>query len=449
VLNNGTNAYSAKLPSGSGEVRELLGGTRAEPGSVVSVPPGKSAIFWLSSDQQSSRPSASPATGPVIQSVTTTAATTLEKQVELMALANDRIGESQLTYTWSLDNHPPFPVTFSQNGNNLAKHVIARFEGPGEYRFRVTARTPDGRKASGSVKVTVLQIPSTISLRPQKPAILSGARQQFEALVQDQFGQSIQRPQAINWMLQQGTGTLTSSGMYTAPSTGAVSGTLRVTCGKIAASLPFSVLSPVGIFAGSKDIGEPPCAGSGTVAGMTRDALGRERADANSTYTISGAGGDIWNGSDQFQFTCLPVEGDLTITARLGKYEGINGGGKVGIMIRNSFDPSSPYALLFARPDGNASWEFRQNQVTGLGHIGDTKGSLPVWLRMTRDGKNITALTSTDGQNWSELASTNGIALNNQIYAGLAVCSHDPNKAIKVTFDQVSVEVKSAKPTKP
>jgi hypothetical protein len=117
-------------------------------------------------------------------------------------------------------------------------------------------------------------------------------------------------------------------------------------------------------------------------------------------------------------------------------------------MFRSSFDPSSPYALLFARPDGNASWEFRENQVTGLGHIGDTKGSLPVWLRMTRSGRNITAFTSSDGQNWSELASTNGIALNNQIYAGLAVCSHDPNKAIKASFDQVSVSEKSDKAEK-
>jgi hypothetical protein len=445
VLNNGTNSYSAKLPNVPGAIKELLQGTACESGSTVSVPPGKSAIFWLAADAAASRSPSVTVAGPAILSVTTASPTTLSNRVQLQALANDPTGEGQLTYTWSLENHPPFPVTFSHNGSNVAKSTSATFEGPGEYRFRVTARAPDGRKASGSVKVTALQLPSAISVLPEKPSILSGACEQFRARVMDQFGQPVQHHQPLTWSMQLGTGMLSPTGLYTAPTTGPATGTIRVTSGNLGVSVPFNVLAPVGIFSGSRDIGAPPTAGGGTVTGITRDARGEQRADTNSIYTISGAGSDIWNGSDQFQFTCMPVEGDVTITARLGKYEGLNGGGKVGIMFRSSFDPSSPYALLFARPDGNASWEYRANQVTGLGHIGDTKGTLPVWLRMTRAGKNITALTSSDGQNWSELASTNSIDLNSQFYAGLAVCSHDPKTAIKVTFDQVSVVSKTDK----
>jgi hypothetical protein len=448
ILNNGTEAYPAKLPVVSGEIKELLGDEYAKSGSTVSVPPGKSAIFWLAAEPPPNKGTASSVAPPTMGTVTASSDTTMGNRVDLQAVASDPAGENQLVYTWSLDNHPPYPVNFSQNGNNAAKCTTARFEGAGEYRFRVTARAPDGRKASGTVKVTVLQTPSSISVHPEKPSILSGGRQQFSALIHDQFGQPVQRLQPLTWSMQLGAGTLSPTGLYTAPASGPVEGSIRVTSGKLGASIPLQVLAPVGIFAGSRDINEPPCAGSGAVTGMSRDARGKESADTNSIYTISGAGDDIWNGRDQFQFTCRPVEGDVTITARLGKYEGLNGGGKVGIMFRSSFDPSSPYALLFARPDGNASWEFRQNQVTGLGHIGDTKGSLPVWLRMTRSGKNITAFTSSDGKNWSELASTNGIALNNQIYAGLAVCSHDPNKAIKATFDQVSVSEKSDKAEK-
>ncbi|MEI7781507.1 MAG: immunoglobulin domain-containing protein, partial [Planctomycetota bacterium] len=188
VLNNGTEPYPAKLPPGRGDIRELIARTSHEPGSVVPVPPGKTAIFWLAADAKGHA-----GVPPKILSVSASATTVTGNSVELQALASDPSGEDKLTYTWFLEGHPAQPVSFSQNGDNTAKHSSARFAAAGDYVIAVTARAPDGRKAYGSVKVGVLQTPKSLRIRPENPVLESGVRQTFFATVEDQFKRPLQR----------------------------------------------------------------------------------------------------------------------------------------------------------------------------------------------------------------------------------------------------------------
>ncbi|MEI8036997.1 MAG: hypothetical protein WCJ14_01280 [Verrucomicrobiota bacterium] len=433
VLNNGAEPYPAKLPPGRNGVRELIAHTSHEPGSVVPVPPGKSAIFWLASEAQ-----VQAGVPPKMLSVSSSATTVTGDSVELQALASDSSGDDTLTYTWFLDGHPAQPASFAQNGDNTAKRTVARFTAAGDYVIAVTVLTPDGRKACGSVKVKVLQTPKSLRIRPENPVLESGARQAFFASVEDQFKQPLQRPMPLVWSMPPGVGALSPVGLYAAPQAGG-SGTIRVSSGPLAASTRFTVLAPVGVFTGSRDIGTPAVAGMSAVSGRIYDVRGVRSGDATTAYRVAGAGDDIWNQRDQFQFAALPLEGDTTLTARLTKFEGVKNGGKAALMFRSSLDPASAYVLLFANSEGGVGWEYRWGQGAGAGNHGSSKATLPVWLRITRSGNTFTAYTSSDGRQWSQLDTPLGIEAKPLAYAGLAVCSNQPDHAATATFDQVTV----------
>ena len=58
----------------------------------------------------------------------------------LSVLGADDGGETNLTYTWATTGTPPAPVTFSVNGNNVAKSSTATFTKAGNYTFQVTIK---------------------------------------------------------------------------------------------------------------------------------------------------------------------------------------------------------------------------------------------------------------------------------------------------------------------
>src|SRR5207244_11738159 len=64
-----------------------------------------------------------------------TAATT-----NLSVLGADDGGEGNLAYTWATTGTPPAAVTFSGNGTNAAKNVVATFASAGSYSFQVTIK---------------------------------------------------------------------------------------------------------------------------------------------------------------------------------------------------------------------------------------------------------------------------------------------------------------------
>jgi hypothetical protein len=76
----------------------------------------------------------------------------------LSVLGADDGGESNLTYTWSVSGLLIGPVTFSTNGTNSAKDVVATFSRTGIYNFAVTITDAGGKSTSSSISVTVLQL---------------------------------------------------------------------------------------------------------------------------------------------------------------------------------------------------------------------------------------------------------------------------------------------------
>ncbi len=135
----------------------------------------------------------------------------------LSVLGADDGGEAGLTYTWATTGSPPAPVTFSANGTNAAKSVVATFTKVGTYAFQVTIRDGGNLTATSAVTVTVTPTTSTIMVTPASASVSTGATQAFAAAAADQFGAPLAAQPAFGWTVS-GGGTVNAAGVFTAGS---------------------------------------------------------------------------------------------------------------------------------------------------------------------------------------------------------------------------------------
>ena len=172
----------------------------------------------------------------------------------------------------------------------------------------------------------------------------------------------------------------------------------------------------------STDVGAPALAGSsgyGPPAGL---------------FTVTGAGNDVWADADQFQFAHQTLAGDGTITARLLSQSPTDPWAKAGVMVKQAAVAGSPYAFLAVTPGHGVhlQHDFNGDQP------GDPTPSLPVWLRLQRQGTTVTASTSTDGTTWTTIG-TAQLTYTGPTEIGLAVTSHNGATPGTATFDNVEI----------
>src|SRR6202008_2863966 len=63
-------------------------------------------------------------------------------------------------------------------------------------------------------------------------------------------------------------------------------------------------------------------------------------SSANGTFTVNGAGTEIFGTADAFHFVYQPMTGDGNIVARLVSLQGGSVNVSAGVMFRNTFDTS-------------------------------------------------------------------------------------------------------------
>ena len=159
----------------------------------------------------------------------------------------------------------------------------------------------------------------------------------------------------------------------------------------------------------------------------------------SSTFTVNGAGNDLIGSADAFHYTYTTLTGNGAYIARVTGVTANDASAPSGIDIRSSLDPAA--ANMFAATDGNG--DLIVNDRTSNGGTGTnvtvTSGSSPEWLELIRTGNSITAYSSTDGINFSGLATDTFQNLPATIDVGLAVASHDTTSPAVGTFDNVSL----------
>jgi hypothetical protein len=160
--------------------------------------------------------------------------------------------------------------------------------------------------------------------------------------------------------------------------------------------------------------------------------------DASGSFTVLGAGADIWGAADAFHFVHQGLVGDGQILARVVSQTNSDPWAKAGVMIRESTAAGSIHAMMVVTP-GNGS-AFQRRLATG-GQSFTTPGGpapLPQWVRLRRVGDTITAYTSADGVAWT-LVVTENLVMAAGVRIGLAVTSHNAAALSTVVFDNVFV----------
>jgi glucose/arabinose dehydrogenase/PKD repeat protein len=172
---------------------------------------------------------------------------------------------------------------------------------------------------------------------------------------------------------------------------------------------------------------------------MQRD-IGAVSAAGNSSYsnrvfTVAGSGDDIWGNVDEFRFTYWAHPGDGLISAHVASQGNTQPGAKAGVMIRETVDPGSRYAMACVTPTG-LLFQYRTTPggSSGFNLIYDL--SAPYWVKLVRSGNRFTGYSSPDGASWSPMG-TATVAMATATLGGMAVSSHNDGLLSTVLFDHV------------
>jgi regulation of enolase protein 1 (concanavalin A-like superfamily) len=174
----------------------------------------------------------------------------------------------------------------------------------------------------------------------------------------------------------------------------------------------------------SQDIGAVGVAGSATHSG--------------GTFTVKGAGADVWGTSDAFHFAYRTLNGDGTIVARVASVQGDQAWTKMGVMIRASADPSAAYAFMLVSTAKGLAFQRRVSGGAFATHTGGGAGSAPRWVRLDRAGNTITAAVSADGATWTVVGSDT-FTMPTTVLVGLAAHGNNTTTLATGTFDGVAV----------
>jgi glucose/arabinose dehydrogenase/regulation of enolase protein 1 (concanavalin A-like superfamily) len=182
---------------------------------------------------------------------------------------------------------------------------------------------------------------------------------------------------------------------------------------------------------------QPVAAPAFTAVDVGAVGLAGSTQASGGTVTVRGAGGDIYNAADAFQFYYRSLSGDGEIRARVGSMGNTHQWAKAGVMIRESLAPGARQAYAGLTP-ANGTEFLRRLDTDGATTPSGVAGGAPYWVRLVRAGNVFTAYVSPDGNAWSVSGSAT-IVMGADVKVGLAVCSHDAAVLNTATFDSVTV----------
>lgn len=165
------------------------------------------------------------------------------------------------------------------------------------------------------------------------------------------------------------------------------------------------------------DIGAPALLGSASING--------------TTWSVAGAGNDIWDNADQFHYVYRDLPGDGTIVARVLSQTATSDWAKAGVMIKQSTTPMSSYVAAFLSPNHGVHLQYDY-----LHDVDGGAGGTRTWLKLSRVGSTITAYRSADGVGWTVIATA---SMPGPVTIGLFVTAHNGGAVCTATFDQVLV----------
>ncbi|MDT8442735.1 MAG: CxxxxCH/CxxCH domain-containing protein [Desulfuromonadales bacterium] len=165
-------------------------------------------------------------------------------------------------------------------------------------------------------------------------------------------------------------------------------------------------------------------------------------SESGGTLTVTNRGVDLWTTDDDYTLVRQgPFTGDFTVTAKVNSLTNTNAWAKAGVLIideRPNIVNRPKYAGMVVTPGNNFSLQTRYTEGgTGGADYGSVTGgtmSSPAWVRLVRTGDTVEGFYSTDGTNFTSLA-TDTVTFTGDVYTGVWTTSHTATATTTAVFD--------------
>ncbi|HYX05866.1 MAG TPA: hypothetical protein VE912_03955, partial [Bacteroidales bacterium] len=183
----------------------------------------------------------------------------------------------------------------------------------------------------------------------------------------------------------------------------------------------FSQQNNLGQFDGQADIGNVKHPGS------------VQYNPEKQTYTIEGSGTNMWFGHDEFHFLWKRLSGDFILRARVRFIgEGVELHRKIGWIVRNSLSDSALHVNASLHGDGLMSLQYRTKPGADTEENTSDKNH-PDVIQLERQGERFIMSVASFGETFTSDTIIN-TAVNEEVFAGLYVCAHNPDVLEKAVF---------------
>jgi hypothetical protein len=182
----------------------------------------------------------------------------------------------------------------------------------------------------------------------------------------------------------------------------------------------------LGIFDANLDVGN--CAVNGSSEYNPKD----------QTYTLSGSGTNMWFGKDDFQYLWTTIQGDFILRAEVAFVgEGVDPHRKVGWIVKNSLDTNSKHVNASTHGDGLTSLQYRKEVGEDTQEVVSPNTS-PDVIQLERRGQTYIMSTAKFGEEFTSVV-LDSVELDNEVYIGIYVCSHNPEVLESATYRNVRI----------
>ncbi|MBE3087045.1 MAG: TolB family protein [Bacteroidetes bacterium] len=190
--------------------------------------------------------------------------------------------------------------------------------------------------------------------------------------------------------------------------------------------------TPVGTFQADSDIGNPKKAGSAVYN------------QSDQSYTLKGAGYNIWFERDEFHYMYNKIKGDFILTANfefVGKGTELHR--KTGWMVRESTDEKSPHISATLHGDGLTVLQWRGSTGAAMRDPQDeifaVDSSYNI-IQLERAGKKIIMRAAHYGEPLEVIGSHEMENQPEEVLAGPFICSHNPDVIEEVKVWNVRID---------
>jgi hypothetical protein len=166
-------------------------------------------------------------------------------------------------------------------------------------------------------------------------------------------------------------------------------------------------------------------------------------------FEVTGGGAGVGGTADQFQLSYRLLAGDFDYQARVSDLTITDPFAQAGLVLRESLDPNSRFAGIFASSAQLGCYFASRPTVGGAASRAVPPTGFPVnypqmWLRLKRAGTTFTGFASFDGVTWVQLGSTSITGLPGTVYLGLAVSSQTDAATCTAQFRDLGPAISTA-----